>query len=403
MKKMTLLALCIASVGTMSAQKSAVDQAKSLSGKFDKLEEARALIKQAAENPETANQANTYFIGGKIEYDAYDKGLQASMINPEDPSANPVAMGQELLNGYQWFLKALPLDSLPNEKGQIKPKYSKDIVSKITGHANDYLKAGAALYEAKQYYPAAYDAFMIFADMPDQAFLGNKAPKIDPADRGLAYFNAGLAAYSGNEPVKSADAFSAARAQGYDDVNAYIYEIACWQSLAQRDSTMADTAKDRIFIVAKDGNAKFGMEQPIFLNNMVNSMVLDGKTDDALAIVNEAIGNNPENADLYGLRAFVYDRADNNDASVADYKKAASMPGVGFETLKNAAKKVFRVGTDKLASLDMADRDGRMALKAEYFEPSSKIAEQANAMQGGDSDLLYVIDSINYALENYFK
>ncbi|MDE7343374.1 MAG: hypothetical protein K2N19_05090, partial [Muribaculaceae bacterium] len=69
MKKVITMALCIAAVGSMSAQKANVDGAKKLSGKFDKIEEARNLIKQAMENPETANDANTYYVAGKIEFD----------------------------------------------------------------------------------------------------------------------------------------------------------------------------------------------------------------------------------------------------------------------------------------------------------------------------------------------
>ena len=172
MKKVITMALCLTAVGSLSAQKVNVDNAKKLSGKFDKIEEARTLIRQAMENPETANDAQTYYVAGKIEFDAYDKGLQAGMINPEDPSANPEAMAQELLNGYNYFLKALPLDSVPNEKGEIKPKVSKDIVNKISGHTNDFFaKAGATMYEMKKYYPEAYQSFMIYADMPDQPLI----------------------------------------------------------------------------------------------------------------------------------------------------------------------------------------------------------------------------------------
>ena len=151
----------------MSAQKTAVDQAKSLAGKTDKLEDARALIKGAMQDPTTKEDAATYYVAGKIEFDAFDNGVKASMINPEDPAANPVAMGEALLNGYRYFLQALPYDSVPDAKGKVKPKYSKDIVSKISGHSSDFFKAGAGLYEAKKYYPEAYDAFVIFAELPD--------------------------------------------------------------------------------------------------------------------------------------------------------------------------------------------------------------------------------------------
>lgn len=403
MKKIAVLALCAATVGMANAQKATVDQAKGLSGKFEKIGDARTLIKQAIENSETSQDANTYYVAGKIEFDAYDNGVKMGLINPEDPSANPVTMGEELLNGYKYFLQALPLDSLPNEKGKIKPKFSGDIISKIAGHSNDFFKAGAGFYEAKRYYPEAYEAFMIYGDMPDMSFLGNKKPQTVPADRGQAYFNAGLAAWSGNEVQKSASAFRAARDMGFDDFNTYIYEIACWQAIAQRDSTMADTAKDKIYEVAKAGNEKFGLSQPVFLNNMINSMVQDGKTNDCLAELDALISENPDNADLYGLKAFVYDRADNDEASIENYKKAASLDNAGFETLRMASRKIFRIGTEKYNNLDMTDREGRQKLKEEYFLPAKEIAEKANSIQGNDSELLYTLDSINYALENYFK
>lgn len=401
MRKITAFALCLAAVCSASAQKTAVDQAKALSGKLDKIGDARTLIQQALSNPETSNQAQTYYIAGKIEFDAFDKGFQQNAIAPG--SVNPEDMGNQLLNGFQYFVAALPLDSVPDEKGKVKPKYSKDIVGKIVGHNNDFFTAGANFYELKKFYPEAYNAFLIYAQMPEMAFLGDKAPQTENANRGQAYFNAALAAYSGNEPVKSADAFRDARRMGYDDINAYIYEIACWQALAQRDSTMADVAKDRIMAVAKDGNDKFGLEQPIFLNNMVNSMVQDGKIAEALTLVSDLIASNPDNAALYGLRGFINGRADNEDASVADYKKAASLPGVDYETLKAAANKVYRVGAEKYNALDMADRAGRMQLKAEYFEPAKTIAEQAAGMQQPDSELNYIIDNINYALDTFFK
>ena len=138
MKKLMTFALCFAAVGSMSAQKANVDAAKKLSGKPDKIEEARSLIQQAMENPETANDAQTYFIAGKIEFDAFDKDLTNSMINPA--SVDNVKMGQNLINGYHNFVKALPLAAVPNEKGKVDTKTPKSIVSTLKGHANDYFK-----------------------------------------------------------------------------------------------------------------------------------------------------------------------------------------------------------------------------------------------------------------------
>lgn len=116
MNRFLTIALCLAAVGTAGAQKANVDQADKLAGKTDKLTEARNLIKQAMENPETKNQARTYYVAGKIEFDAYDNATKAQMINPDDPTAKPAVMADELMNGYNYFIKALPSIAFPTRR-----------------------------------------------------------------------------------------------------------------------------------------------------------------------------------------------------------------------------------------------------------------------------------------------
>ena len=404
MKKLMTFALCFAAIGSMSAQKANVDAAKKLSGNSDKISEARSLIQQAMENPETANDAQTYFIAGKIEFDAFDKDFSNSMINPAN--VDNIRMGENLLNGYNNFLKALPLSAVPNEKGKVDTKTPKNIVNIIKGHANDYFRAGADFFNGQKVYPEAYEAFIIYADLPEQDFMQGEKLEIPDADRGTAYFNAGLAAYSGNEIFKSADAFRKARNVGYDDKQAYVYEIACWQVAAQRDSTMEETAKVKILEVAEQGYKKFGMEEPVFINNIVNFLVTDEKYDEAVAKVTELINENPDNAGLYGLRGFVYDRKGDDEASVNDYRKAVSFEEVDFETLKNAGKKIYRAGADKWNSIEgnsEAARAARMDVKTNYFEAAKAIADRAKSQKADDSDLDYLIENIDYALTTFFN
>lgn len=397
-----MAALCLATVGGMMAQKQVVDQASKMSGKINQLNEARSLIKQAMADPETKDEARTYYVAGKLEFDAYDNALKLAQVNPNASEANPSEMGQQLINGFNYFLKALPLDQLPDEKGKVKPKHTKDIVSKIAGHTNDYFNMGGQFYNNKQYYPQAYESFMIYADMPEMEALGDKAPQIPDTVRGTAYFNAGLAAYSGNEVLKSADAFKKARKVGYNDPQAYIFEIACWQALEQRDSTMIDDAKKNIIEVAEAGYGKFGLEKPIFFNNLINYKVSDNKFDDALSMINGAISSNPDNGNLYGLRGFVYDRANQDDKSLADYRKAAQMANTDFETLRNAAKKVFRIGQEKWNLIEGNEPAARQDIKVNYFEAAKTIADRAKAMNPDDPDLNRVIENIEYALDTYF-
>ncbi|MCM1490775.1 MAG: hypothetical protein NC095_08115 [Muribaculum sp.] len=404
MKKLLTFALCMAAVCSMSAQKANVEAAKKLAGKPESIAEARDLINKAIQDPETANDAQTYYIAGKVEFDAYDKELTTSMINPA--SVDPLKMGEELINGYNQFVKALPLDQVPNEKGKVKPRFTKDIISKLKGHANDYYKAGADFYNAQKYYPQAYEGFMIFADMPEQEFMKDEKIGLSDADRGNAYFNAGLAAFTGNELYKSADAFRKSRAVGYDTVpSSFIYEIACWQNIAQKDTTMVEKAMEKIVEVAEAGYAKYGIEQPIFINNIVNSLVTYNKFDEALSKVSDLLQSHPDNAGLYGLRGFIYDRQGNDDASVEDYRKSVSLPNVDYETLKNAGKKIYKVGADKWNSIEGNSeeaRAARMDVKTNYFEAAKAIADKAKTMNS-DSDLDYLIENIDYALTTFFN
>lgn len=398
MKKIMILALAAVATLGAGAQKQVVDQAAKLSGKSAELAQARELIRQAMADPETQNEARTYYVAGNLEFDAFDNALKAMQVGAE---SDPIEMGQELLNGYAMFIHALPLDSVPDEKGKIKPKYSKDIVSKLVGHHNDYFNSGAQFYNAKMLYPQAYQAFMIYGDMPDNTSLGKAAPVVADSVRATSYFNAGLSAYYGNGVKDAAKALRKARKLNVPQVDSYILEIACWQNLAQNDTTLQDAAKMNILSVAKDGYDRFGMNQPLFFNNIVNYKVSDGDFDSALTLVDEEIAKNPSLASLYGLKGFVLDRKGDEDSSVAAYRQAASFEDADFETLKNAAKKLFRVGQEKWNLLEGNSAEVRAArtdIRDNYFMSAKSIAEKAKEINPDDGNLNDVIESIDYAL-----
>lgn len=403
MKKFLTLALCVAAVGSISAQKATVDAASKMSGKIEKLNDARALIQQAEQDPETANDVKTYYVGGKLEYDAYDAAMRKRAINPNDASVNPIDMAQQLVNGYKAFEKAMPLDQVPNEKGQIKPKYTKDMVGKINSHFNDYFNAGGTFYNEKRFFPEAYEAFMIYGELPSKEYADAKIKLMPDSVINTAFFNAGLSAYAGNALPESVKAFRSARLNNSNNAQNYIYEIACWQYMAGRDTTLQATAESQIEEIARAGYEKFGVSQPIFINNLVNSLVQKGNTADAVALISDQLAQNPENGALYGLRGYVYDRMDQDDKSVEDYRKAASFADTDFETLKNAAKKIFKQGTQILNEVEGSDFAKKDEIKNLYFVPAKDIAERARTMKPGDSDINYVLENIDYALETYFK
>lgn len=402
MKKILTLALVLGVAWMAGAQKTAVDAA-SKAAKSGNMAEARTLIQQAVTNPETAKDVRTYFTASKMEFDAYDKARTKQMINPQDESIDPMAMAEQVVNGYQWGLKALPFDSIPNEKGQVKPKHTKDIIKNINGHFQDYFNAGGTFYNSKKYYPEAYTAFMIYGDLPVSQYADKGVAATPDSVRNTSYFNAGLSAYAGNALPEAAAAFKAARINNSNNPQNYIYEIACWQYMAQRDSMMEAPARVAIEEVAIDGYKKFGVSQMLFINNLVNSWVQENRAKEALALVDEQLGQHPDSPALYGLRGFINDRMDNDEASLADYRKAASFKDADFETLKNAAKKILKTGTEMLNKLEgKADKAARQDIKDNYFVAAKDIITRAKGINANDHDVQYLEENIDYALSTYF-
>lgn len=397
------MALCVAAVGTMSAQKATVDQAQKMSGKLDKIGEARTLINEALNNPETASDVRTLYVAGKIEFDAFDEGYKKLMINSSDPSIDKLEMGRELINGYNYYIKGMPLDSVPNEKGQIKPKYSKDMSSRISGHHSDYFTYGGELYNNKQYYPEAYNAFMIYGDIPEYSWASKEVKAVPDSTLGLAYYYAGISAYSGNAVQDAIKALAKARKRGVTDPQSYVYEIACWQNLASNDTTLEDASKKAILEVATDGYKAFGMQQPLFINSLASTYVENEEYAKALDLVNNQLSQTPDEPSLYTLRAWIYDRkGDSDDAALADYLKGASYDSADAETLNRAARKLYNHGTVLWNAIEGNNPTARNDVKVNYWEKAKSLVDRALALDPGNPDSEAILDSINYALETYF-
>ncbi len=406
MKKVLTLAVCFLTVCSGAyAQKKTVDAAQKLVGNVAKVDEARALIAEAMANPETAQDARTYYVAGLIEEGVFDNGYKRLALNRNDESVDQNAMYDAVIKSYNYFLQALPLDQQPNEKGQVKPKYTKDMANKISAHQGDYFDAGSVYFNNKKFYPEAFDAFMLYGNLPEMKELGKATPQIPDSVRAMAYFNAGLGAYFGNDVEKSAEAFALARKYKYPKPEAYSYAIACYQNMAQRDSTKVNFAAEKIFEVAKDGYATFGMQEPIFLSNVINTLTFDKKYDEAIAMLDKEVAENSENASLYSLLGFVYDRKGDELKAEENYRKVAALPTAQFDDLKRAARKLATIGTEKYNLIEGNSpeaKEKRQEVKTRYFEEALRIAEQADKMKPNDPGVENIIESMQYNLETFF-
>ena len=127
MRKITILGAFVLAAFAANAQQNVVKDAERALKEDKSAKEVADIIKPALTDPTTSQQAQTWFIPGKAAYKQYDDLLGKKAFG-KLPEGGEVLMGNLLLDGYKYFITALPFDSLPNEKGKVKPKYSKEII-----------------------------------------------------------------------------------------------------------------------------------------------------------------------------------------------------------------------------------------------------------------------------------
>lgn len=380
---------------TASAQMSNLIKAKKLIGRTDKLEEARSLVKTAMDSTATRDLADTYYLAGRIEWGAYDKNSKANSITPG--AVNKIDVAHQLLNGYRYFDKAVSMDTAKNKKGIPSPKFTKEIHKRMADKINDFDYAASIFFNdpEKKNYMAAYDAYMIFADSPYR----KEGKTIPDSLKAKIYFTAGRAAWNDGEYEKAATAFGKARQIETEDPMACIYEIASWLQVQQKNPAREQDAKNAILMAAKDGYQKFGLSNPYIIHNLINTMIHDGQSREAVDFLTSAIAENPDRSELYGLRAFVYDYLKDDANSEKDYRQYASMHNVSYDTMRDAIYKLVSIGSKKWEALELKDPQlnaKKNDLKANYFLEAKKWIEKMNSPSNHPGDFDDILEIIYY-------
>lgn len=407
MKNKPFLSLLLVTISLqIFAQEKNVNAASKLVGIDGKTAEARTLIKQAMEDSVTCNEARTWVVAGDIESAYFDTEYHKLSINPNDKRVDKSAMGQALIDAYHYYTKALPLDTIINRKGKVKTKYSKEIQKKLKGLALDrqYIWAASHFSQIKKRYPEAYEAFRINADLLGlQIFASDKViASIPDSVRGHSYFNAGISAWSGGQPLKGAEMFCKARCHNFRKKEVFSYEIACYQALAQQDTALIAAAEKGMIEAAKAGYETFGTDIPLYLHIYIRGLCSDNRWKEATDLLNKEIEKSPENGILYRHRAFVYDQMKEDNKSVEDYIKAAQLSN-DFETQLEAGRKIAMVGTKRIQeiSIDAPDaKERRLKIITDYLQPALTFAQKAKSLNSDNPDTDIIIENITYCIES---
>lgn len=391
MRKIAILGALVLAASAANAQQSVVKDAERALKDGKSAKDVTDIIKPAMTNPETAQMAITWYIPGKAAYSQYDDLLGKKAFG-KLPEGGEVLMGNLLLDGFDYYTKALPLDSLPNEKGKIKPKYSKEIHNTIAGHYTDYNNAAIAFWEAKDY-DKAYQAWELFCTIPAN-FKVNA-----PADTtmGEIRYNQALAAWQNEKYDAALQSFLKAKDLGYTKKNLYDYAIAV-ASQAKND--------DAVYNLAKEAQALYGKEDPNYVGYMINRYLQNKEFDQAFAIIDDAIATDPNNAQYYVVKGILLGETDKKDEAKELYKKALAIDAYNSMALyqygRALCEEAYALGEVAPTSPKESQEFFDSKIKPLFLE-AAEYLENAYNVDNNNTDALRYLENVYYNLNDEAK
>lgn len=395
MKKITILGACVLCGISAFAQQSVLKEAERAMKDKAPMSKVVEVIKPAFTNPETEKMAQTYFIPGKAAFNEYDNLLGLKQFG-KLPENGQKTMGDNLLQGYDFMMKALPLDSVADAKGKIKTKYSKDILNILAGHYQDYNNNAIELWNIEDY-KGAFKAWGIYLDMSDNAakFKGIQVPN-DTILSEIAY-NQALAAWQAEDLQASLDCFLNAKQRGYTKKNVYDYAISVADRLNDTPTVLA---------LANEAMPLYGEEDPQYIGHIINDYLTRKDFDNAITYTKDAISKNPNNPQYYIILGVIYDNQNLRNEAKESFEKALAVDSEDAKANYLYGRAIY------LDAYDANDKSPSNANEMDaYFnanvkpllEEAAKYLEKSYKLDPENTDTLKLLENVYYSLNDEAK
>lgn len=314
MKKLILSLILVISFTFTFAQKANVSKAKNKAlMENPDFAGAREAIKLALQDSTTKNLAETWYVAGLIGNKENDLLYQKAVLGqPFDADVK----GKAILESYAYYLEASKLDQLPDAKGKVKLKYTKDIKASLKDYykvPQNLISYGATLYDKKNY-EGALQVFETYLEIPKLPLMNNEISMTDSSYKMIKYY-AAIAAKNAKKDDKALALLNSLKTDNYETLTVY-------QLLYEQYSAMKDTVNSAKTL--KEGFDKFPSEA-WFLQNLINQLIYSGKTADALVYLNTAIEREPKMAQYRFVKGNLDESLGNTDAAIAAFDKAIEL------------------------------------------------------------------------------
>lgn len=390
MKRVLLtVALCVAATASF-AQKKAVNEAQSIAkGATPDFTEARNLIKGTLENAETKDDAKTWFVAGTIEDQQFSNERTKQVLGQQP---NESVMYEALGGVLPYFEKALELDQAPNEKGKVKPKFTKDIKSVLGANHVYYINGGAYYFDQKDY-KKAYDFFEQYLKISDMPLFKGEAVAQRDSNFMTVQFYAAVAATQLGDSKTAIAALDRAKSMDYRASD--IYQYLCYEYEQAKDSVNLE--KTLI-----EGLGKFP-EESYFLLSLINNYIYSNRNEQAIEYLNAAIAKDANNAQLYDVMGRVYETGLKDFAKAEEqFKKALSINPDYLESLSNLGRVYYNQGVNKQGEANMINDakqyQEELGKAKELFKQALPYFEKAHQLKPEEREYMTALRGIYYNL-----
>lgn len=328
--------------------------------------EIRRLIQLAEEHAETKNDAYTYYVKGLVEHSGYK--AEYRKVTTPGSVGDTAKMFRQVVAELVGWRRADSLDRLPDPStGRVVLRYQKKIQDYVREDAPKMYEAGLFWLDHKKYAEAT-DAFSAALDAQRILLpVGRKELPADTTVANLAYY-ALVSAYTGHlypEVIRLGALYRDVAANKNE-----VYQFIAKAHLAKQDTLGA--------LPLLEEGARLFPETTFYFGSMISIYQAQGRYQEAVTLIDQALKVAPDNPNLLVLRGNIYFLAQDWAHAVEVYRQILRQSPDNYDALFNLGQVYYNQAVSILANPLTSRLEEKKA--KEYFRQSLPHLEAAYKM-----------------------
>lgn len=351
---------------------------------------ARQLIKTTLDNPETANSAHAWYVAGFVEEKAVENGFIKLQLGEAVDEAGFYKPLYDMVNYYE---KAYELDHQPNEKGRVKPKYDKKIREAVSTYFAQLINAGNEGLQSGDF-TKANKYFSKYGEVKRHPMLeGTAAAKVDSLSMEVAFFSAYAATQMEGNTQAAIKELEQIKEVPFNQNE--VYQLLALQYINSGDTVKYEnTLKEAINVVP---------QEPIFLTNLANILIIKGENDQALTFLNQLLEKDPTNPLVLSTMGQIYTEG-KKDYKTGEgyYLKAVELNPESKEAIYGLAQVYFNQGADAINEANSINDQAQYAVALEkakgFYAKALPYLEKVHKLDPDNSQFRTALYNVYYNL-----